>query len=82
MPLPLVPQDKANHFAYGAVVSAIVSRCTGNRAAGFIAAVLFAFGKEVWDLVTKKGTPDIMDVVWTALGGLCPWVAGGGDPLS
>lgn len=79
--LPLIPQNKANHFVYGATISAIVSRATGNRAAGFITTVVFAFGKEVWDWATKKGTPDIMDAVWTVLGGLCPWVAGGGDPL-
>jgi hypothetical protein len=81
MPLPQIPQDKANHFVYGATISALFSRTTGNRAVGLVAAVVFAFGKEVWDLATKKGTPDIMDVVWTVLGGLCPWVAGGGDPL-
>lgn len=77
----LVPQDKANHFLYGAVISASVSRVTGDRVLGLGAAVAFALGKEIYDTLSGKGAPDVRDAMWTVLGGLCPWAAGGADPL-
>lgn len=77
----LIPQDKANHFVYGALVSSTVSRVTGSRATGLVATVVFAIGKELWDWATGKGTPDFWDAAATVAGGLCPWLAGGPDPL-
>jgi hypothetical protein len=77
----MIPQDKANHFLWGAAISAAVSRATGDRVWGLGAAVALAVAKEVYDRVSGKGTPDLKDAMWTVLGGLCPWAAGGEDPL-
>ena len=73
--LPLIPQDKANHAIYGAALA-----CAGLIAhsplAGLIVCAAFAVGKEVYDQVSKKGTPDLMDAVATVVGGLLvvgPW---------
>jgi uncharacterized protein YfiM (DUF2279 family) len=74
MTLPLAPQDKANHFLYGATVCAAVAVATQQPNAGLIAAVVLGFAKEAYDLVSKRGTPDWRDVAWTAAGGLVVWV--------
>lgn len=73
--LPLIPTDKANHIVYGSALA-----CAGLSAhsplAGLIVAATFAVGKEVCDLVSKKGTPDPMDAIATVAGGLlvvAPW---------
>lgn len=76
MTLPLIPQDKANHFVYGAVVGALVAAVTGYPNAALVSAVVLGFVKEMYDLATKTGTPDWRDVVWTAAGGVCVWLGG------
>jgi len=73
MTLPLIPQDKANHFTYGALTCALVTLTTQQPNAGLIAAVVLGVAKEVYDLVSKRGTPDWRDVAWTAAGGLVVW---------
>jgi hypothetical protein len=73
MTLPPIPQDKANHFLYGTVVCAVVTLLTRQPIAGLIAVVALGFAKEVYDLVSKRGTPDWRDVAWTAAGGLVVW---------
>lgn len=74
MTLPLVPQDKANHFVYGAVVGALAAAAVGHPNAALIAAVALGFVKELYDLAGSKGTPDWRDVAWTAAGGACIWL--------
>lgn len=76
MTLPLIPQDKASHFVYGAAIGALAAFATGHPNAALAAAVAFGFVKEVYDLVTGKGTPDWRDVAWTAAGGACVWFGG------
>ena len=69
MKLPLIPQDKANHFIYGNVICFFFSLF-------FIPLVTITFiviisiGKELYDYKTKTGTPELMDVIWTLLGAL------------
>lgn len=72
----LVPQDKANHFIYGAAMCALVIQATGKRNAGLVAAVVVAIAKELVDWISGKGTPDWRDAAWTCLGGLVVWAGG------
>lgn len=76
MTLPLIPQDKANHFVYGAVAGALAVQITGHPNAALVIAVVLGFVKELYDLATGRGTPDWRDVVWTAAGGACVWLGG------
>ena len=67
MPIPIIPADKANHLAYGAALA-----CIGafhSVLAGAVACALFGIGKEIYDRVSKRGTPDVLDAVATLIGG-------------
>ena len=67
--LPQLPQDKANHFIYGAFAYALSSLVMDPFPAMYIVLSL-AFFKEFAD--TYKDTADfsLMDFIVTALGGL------------
>lgn len=72
MKLPMLAQDKANHFVYGSVISAI--GCLGSPVIGLVLVVIFGMGKEVydtWKSQTNPGsaTPDTWDAVITIVGG-------------
>lgn len=65
--IPILPHDKANHFVYGAIVA-----CAGlfiSPLASAAAVLVVAFGKEIYDLVTKRGTPDGTDALASIAGG-------------
>lgn len=66
--LPQLPQDKANHFAYGAVLAAI--GCLFSPLAGAALCVAFAVAKEVYDRASGKGNPEILDAIATIVGGV------------
>jgi uncharacterized membrane protein len=66
MKLPIVPQDKANHALYGAVICLLGS--FHSIELGVVVGVFFAFGKEIYDRVSRRGTPDFLDAVATILG--------------
>lgn len=69
MNLPLIPQDKANHFIYGLVIFMVVAILL-TPVIGLGACTVAAFGKEVYDLQHKdRHTPDIYDAIWTIIGG-------------
>ena len=68
MNMPYIPADKANHFAYGAILAGLGS--LHSVAVGAALCVALAIAKEVYDRVSKRGTPEIMDAVWTVAGGL------------
>ncbi len=77
--LPTLPHDKANHLAYGAAIACAAVLAHSVIAAG-IAVAVFAVGKEVYDRVSKKGTPEPLDAVATLAGGalvLLPLIHGG-----
>ncbi len=71
MKLPLLPQDKANHVVYGAVIAAAVSVYDVQKAAAVV--MLFAVGKEFFDWwQNRKGGSrgvEVMDAVATVGGG-------------
>jgi hypothetical protein len=67
MSLPVIRQDLANHAVYGAAIA-----CLGgfhSVLAGAMLCALFGIGKEVYDRVSKRGTPDVLDAAATLTGG-------------
>ena len=65
MNLPLIPLDKANHFAYGFLIF-IISQLFFNDYYSFGIVVLFALCKEVKDQFKYKGF-DYKDILATTL---------------
>lgn len=76
--MPQLAQDKANHALYGLAIFIAVGFVFG-AVAGLVAATLIGAAKEVYDRVSKKGCPDVLDLVATAAGGaagyLCTYVS-------
>lgn len=82
MNLPQLPQDKANHFVYGVGIALVAGLLAARipalgsllpltpGQAGALAAALAAAAKEVYDRTSGKGTPDALDAVATAAGGV------------
>lgn len=62
-----IPNDKKKHLAAGFAICAIVSLFCG-YAIGFMVAAIAAAGKEACDYITKKGTPEFADFVYTIVG--------------
>lgn len=62
-----IPTDKKKHFAAGFAICAIVSLFCGYLI-GFAVAAIAAAGKEARDYITKKGTPEFADFVYTIVG--------------
>ncbi len=81
MGLPLIPLDKANHFAYAVIIyfCATLGLFVGSifpplfflhaffvwKFSAFITVCAFAITKELYDKYSGKGTPEIADAVWT-----------------
>ena len=74
MTLPQLPQDKANHFIYGAAICLILSFVIPALYA-MLVAVGVGIAKEIYDRVGQKGTPDLMDALVTALGAILVYIA-------
>ena len=77
MTLPLIPQDKANHYIYGNLIFLVVFVLSSLVVSAGLAASLALFavavagiGKEIYDSITGTGTPEVMDAVYTITGGL------------
>lgn len=79
MTLPILPQDKANHAVYGGVLTCLGAVLVG-PVTGAALCLLFAIGKEFYDRLSGKGTPELLDALYTVAGGalvLAPgWVRG------
>jgi hypothetical protein len=72
MQIPLlssIPYDKALHALGGVILFAAGHYIFGWQA-GLGLAIAIGAAKEIYDKVSGKGTPDPMDFVATALGGL------------
>jgi hypothetical protein len=65
MKLPIIPQDKANHFIYGFTIY-IISNLFLNAYASFSIVYLFALGKECYDEYSYGGF-DIKDLLSTII---------------
>lgn len=64
----LLASDKWLHLAAGFTIALLVG--TFSPLWGFIAGILAAAGKEVYDKVSKKGTPELWDFIFTVIGAL------------
>ena len=69
MKLPLIAQDKANHFIYGCIIC-FLSGLVFNPINSILITFLIALSKEIYDKLSKKGTPEILDIIYTIIGGL------------
>lgn len=67
--LPLIPQDKANHFIYGCLIY-FVLQVILTPVFALIATSGIAIAKEVYDKKSKKGTPEILDALYTIAGAI------------
>lgn len=65
----LIPVDKANHFIAGTVIYSLAVLIM-NPFLAILPVLITAGGKEMYDYLSKKGTPDVMDVLFTILGAL------------
>jgi hypothetical protein len=65
MMLPIIPQDKANHFVYGCFLAG--AGALHSVEAGIAICAIFAVAKEVRDKLSGKGTPELADFFWTVL---------------
>lgn len=79
--LARIPDDKLRHYLAGSLAAAVGG--LHSVAAGALLCAALAIGKEVYDRVSKRGTPDLLDAVWTLGGGavvlvpLAVWRVGG-----
>lgn len=70
----MIPRDKALHFGGGSII-AVLFTCLLNADTGFFAAAMAGIAKEVYDSAHKeRHTPEFLDAVATAAGGLCIWI--------
>jgi hypothetical protein len=65
MKLPLIPQDKANHFIYGFVIY-FLSNLLLDHYYCLGVVFIFALGKECYDEYSYNGF-DIVDLVYTLI---------------
>ena len=72
----LVAYDKRLHFGCGVSICLLVGIAI-TPIVGLVAAVLAGIGKEWYDIVSGRGTPELLDFVATAAGGLvgAAWLA-------
>lgn len=66
--LARIPEDKLRHYMVGSIAAALGG--LHSVAAGAMLCAAVAIGKEVYDRVSKRGTPDFLDAVWTLAGAL------------
>jgi hypothetical protein len=68
-----LPADKANHFIYGVGLFIVLAFICDPLFAVVLVAVV-ATVKELYDGITKTGTPDAWDAVATAAGGVAGYL--------
>lgn len=66
MKLPLIPEDKANHFVYGFVIY-VLANLFLNDYYSFGIVIAFGIGREVYQKVNKTGHVELMDVIYTLI---------------
>lgn len=64
-----IAYDKKLHYAAGLLIAGVLTNFLPVLIAVAIA-VAVGIGKEVYDRVTKKGTPELADFLWTTAGAL------------
>ena len=72
--MKLLDYDKLLHLIAGIYICMFFSILISNIV-GLIMVIIIGVGKElIWDNLMKKGTPEILDAVWTVVGGLSVFV--------
>ena len=67
----IIPIDKQEHFAAGAIVGLIASKYTNKPILfSFTTSLLIGSAKEVYDSYTHRGVVDGNDVLYTVAGGV------------
>ena len=66
----MIARDKIYHFIAGIVITIIVYMLTKSILIGFICTSLIGTIKEMYDELSNKGTPEILDYVYTILGSI------------
>ena len=69
----LIPVDKANHFIVGTIIYVLASFILSPLLA-IIPVIIIGLAKEIYDYITKTGTPDMIDLLFTILGALPPLI--------
>jgi uncharacterized protein YfiM (DUF2279 family) len=69
----LIPIDKANHFIAGTMIYC-ASALFLSAGLALIPVIVLAASKEIYDSVSKKGTSDIADYLFTIAGAIPPLV--------
>lgn len=64
-----IAYDKKLHYAAGLLIAGVLTNFIPVLFAVGIA-VLVGVAKEVYDRITKKGTPELADFLWTTAGAL------------
>lgn len=59
--------DKLLHVLCGFIIAYCVSDYV-NPVIAFFVSIGFAFGKEIYDELSDKGTPEVADVLWSVIG--------------
>ena len=71
-----LPHDKLAHYFVGTLIGLFgVILLPAFIFMAVVMALIIGVGKEIYDNLSGTGTPDSMDVVWTAAGGLVVNVA-------
>jgi hypothetical protein len=65
----LIPIDKANHFIVGSFIY-LISSFFLSPIYSFIPVMIIGSLKETYDYISKKGTPDLVDLLYTIAGSL------------
>jgi hypothetical protein len=69
-----IPVDKIKHFLAGSIssISTAPALIYNDRSVywAVLSAVIIGAAKEIYDKVSKKGTPDLWDFIATSLGGI------------
>lgn len=63
-------KDKKKHIIAGLIIGFLGAYCSGSAPFGFGLACIAGLGKEVYDKISGKGTPEGLDWLATSGGGL------------
>lgn len=66
-----IPVDKANHFIAGTLIYC-ASALFLSAGLAMVPVIVIAAIKEIYDAVSKKGTPDVIDYLFTIAGAMPP----------
>ena len=65
----MIPTDKINHFIAGTIIY-LFSQFIFTMWVALIPVILIGTVKEVYDYISKKGTPEINDLLYTIYGAI------------